>query len=63
MQQLSRRLLSLAFPGLVLLDWLDWGGPWVGVFAFALGVGIVALHLSDRRVREADGLTVLNIQR
>ena len=63
MHQLSRWILSLACLLLFLVSWSDWGGPWLGVLAFASGVGAVVLELYERRLRKADELSTLNIQR
>jgi len=62
MHRLSRWILSLGCPVLILLSRSDWDGPWLGVLAFALGVGVVVLELYERRLRKDDELTTLNIQ-
>jgi hypothetical protein len=59
---MSRRILSLGCVALLLASRSEWDGPWVGVLAFALGVGAVTLALSERGMRKADEHTTLNIQ-
>jgi hypothetical protein len=63
MHRLSRPALSLGCLVLLLADWLDWGGPWLGLLALTLGVGIVASGLHDRSLSKADELSTLNIPR
>jgi hypothetical protein len=62
MHRLSRWGLSLSCLVLYLVSWPDWAGPWLGVLAFASGVGAVILELYERRLRKADELVTLNIQ-
>jgi hypothetical protein len=63
MHRVSRRILSLGCLVLLLVSRSDSGGHWQGVLAFSLGVGTVAVALSERRLRKADELTTLNIPR
>ena len=61
-QQWSRRMVAVGCSALFLMDLADWGGPWLGALAFALGVSLVVVELSGRRLRNADAPTTLNIQ-
>ena len=63
MHQLSRRILSFGCLVLMLLGWSDWGGPWRGALAFALGVGAVVFGLYERRLRKTDEFITLDLQR
>jgi len=58
----ARRILSLGLLIVSGASLVGWMSPWLGVLAFAVGVGGVVLDLHERRKRGADDPAVLDLR-